>query len=85
METSPDLGKLAGGSGISSGGARRTEQFSFGCPNLPVRLKATNLTDELGLTEGNPRAINDVQAGFDYYYARPILGRTISASLTLNF
>ena len=50
-----------------------------------VHLKATNLTDELGLTEGNPRAINDVQAGFDYYYARPILGRTISASLTLNF
>ena len=50
-----------------------------------LHIKATNLSDELGLTEGNPRAINDVQAGYDYYYARPILGRTISASLTLNF
>lgn len=50
-----------------------------------LHVKATNLSDELGLTEGNPRAINDVQAGYDYYYARPILGRTISASLTLNF
>ncbi|TMP87324.1 TonB-dependent receptor [Pseudoalteromonas ruthenica] len=50
-----------------------------------LHVKATNLTDELGLTEGNPRAVNDVQAGYDYYYARPILGRTVSASLTLNF
>ncbi|TMN74447.1 TonB-dependent receptor [Pseudoalteromonas sp. S1727] len=53
--------------------------------SVALHVKATNLSDELGLTEGNPRAINDVQAGYDYYYARPILGRTISASLTLNF
>lgn len=53
--------------------------------SVALHIKATNISDELGLTEGNPRAINDVQAGYDYYYARPILGRTISASLTLNF
>ncbi len=52
---------------------------------VALHVKATNISDELGLTEGNPRTINDVQAGYDYYYARPILGRTISASLTLNF
>jgi len=53
--------------------------------DLSLHIKGTNLTDEIGLTEGNPRAINDQQAGFEYYYARPILGRTFNASLTLNF
>ena len=52
---------------------------------LSLHLKATNLSDEIGLTEGNPRAINDQQAGFDYYYARPILGRTFTAALTYDF
>ncbi|ATC96542.1 TonB-dependent receptor [Pseudoalteromonas tunicata] len=53
--------------------------------SLRLHVKAANLTDEIGLTEGNPRAINDQQAGYEYYYARPILGRTISASLTFDF
>lgn len=53
--------------------------------HLKLHIKATNLTNEIGLTEGNPRAINDQQAGFEYYYARPILGRTVSASITLDF
>ena len=53
--------------------------------DLSLHVKGTNLSNEIGLTEGNPRAINDQQAGFDYYYARPILGRTFNASLTYNF
>ncbi len=53
--------------------------------NVNLHVKATNLTDEIGLTEGNPRAINDEQAGYEYYYARPILGRTLTASVTINF
>ncbi|GAA0821039.1 TonB-dependent receptor [Colwellia asteriadis] len=57
-------------------------QFTEG---LSLHLKGTNLSNEIGLTEGNPRAINDQQAGFDYYYARPILGRTFNASLTFDF
>jgi outer membrane receptor protein involved in Fe transport len=57
-------------------------QFNDG---LSLHVKGTNLSDEIGLTEGNPRAINDQQAGFDYYYARPILGRTFTASLTYDF
>ena len=52
---------------------------------LSLHVKGTNLSDEIGLTEGNPRSINDQQAGFDYYYARPILGRTFTASLTYDF
>lgn len=53
--------------------------------NINLHVKGTNITDEIGLTEGNPRAINDQQAGYQYYYARPILGRTINASVTINF
>lgn len=53
--------------------------------NIRLHIKGTNLTDEIGLTEGNPRAINDQQAGYEFYYARPILGRTFTASVTFDF
>lgn len=55
-----------------------TENFLF-------TLKGTNLTNEVGLTEGNPRSVNDVQAGYTNFFARPVLGRTYTFSLTYNF
>ena len=51
--------------------------------NLNVRLQGFNLTDEIGLTEGNPRG-NGTEFG-NLFTARPILGRHYRASLTWDF
>lgn len=55
--------------------------------NLTLSLNATNLTNELGLTEGNPRAGSFVSgdAGAKYFLARPIFGRTVRASVSFRF
>lgn len=52
---------------------------------LTFQLKGTNLTDEIGLTEGNPRAGFREANGRDTYLARPIFGRTFLASVTYDF
>jgi outer membrane receptor protein involved in Fe transport len=48
---------------------------------------ATNLTNEIGLTEGNPRAGQFIsgEAGSKYYLARPELGRTFKAAVLYRF
>lgn len=50
-------------------------------------LSGYNLTDTIGLTEGNPRAgeVLSTQAGAPVYLARPILGRNFRASLLYKF
>ena len=50
-----------------------------------VRLQVTgnNLTDEIGLTEGNPRIIGSQGSGA--ILARPILGRSVRFSAALTF
>ncbi|HMN45899.1 MAG TPA: TonB-dependent receptor [Povalibacter sp.] len=55
-----------------------TEQFS-------VQVAGDNLTDEVGLTEGNPRT--DVGAGGIgvVYMARPLFGRSFMGSATFKF
>jgi iron complex outermembrane receptor protein len=52
---------------------------------LTVQLSGDNLTDEVGLTEGNPRT--DVGAGGIgvVYNARPLFGRSFQASGTYRF
>ncbi|WP_374577327.1 TonB-dependent receptor domain-containing protein [Phenylobacterium sp. J367] len=47
----------------------------------------TNLTNEIGLTEGNPRAGQFIsgEAGARYYLARPELGRTFRAAVLFRF
>lgn len=45
-------------------------------------VDATNLTNTIGLTEGNPRITTAPGA---IYYARPILGRFVKASVTIDF
>ena len=55
-------------------------------PNLRFQLMGSNLTNEIGLTEGNPRT--DLLAGqgtSTAIYARPIFGRAIRMSLTYNW
>ena len=53
----------------------------------PVRLKVSgsNLTNAIGLTEGNPRVGQVVGVEQDIYMARPILGRRFTASVAYAF
>lgn len=57
-----------------------TEQVTLG-------FNASNLTNEVGLTEGNPRAgsFNTGDPTAEYFLARPVFGRTFRASLSVNF
>jgi catecholate siderophore receptor len=51
--------------------------------NITIYGYGTNLTNEIGLTEGNPRAGQFIsgEAGSRYYLARPELGRTFKAAV----
>jgi iron complex outermembrane receptor protein len=51
--------------------------------NWEVRLSATNLTNELGLTEGNSRLTGAQSSG--PINARPLFGRAVEASLMYRF
>ncbi len=54
--------------------------------DLKIAIAATNLTNEIGLTEGNPRAGTIInQQTSDVYMARPILGKSWRAMLTWTF
>ena len=55
--------------------------------NLTFYLTGNNLTDAIGLTEGNSRSgeLLSSQAGAPVYLARPIVGRTFRKSLLYKF
>jgi catecholate siderophore receptor len=55
--------------------------------SLSLYLYGTNLTNEIGLTEGNPRAGQFIsgEAGPRYYLARPELGRSFRAAVLYRF
>ncbi len=53
--------------------------------NWRFQVRGNNLTDEIGLTEGNPRAGFTQSTGQLNYLARPILGRTYTISATYDF
>lgn len=52
-----------------------------------LTLNGSNLTNEIGLTEGDPRVGQFVSgdAGAQYFRARPIMGRAVRASLNYRF
>lgn len=54
---------------------------------ITLYANGENLTNEIGLTEGNPRSGQFVsgEAGARYILARPILGRTLRAAITYRF
>ncbi|MDY0745135.1 TonB-dependent receptor [Paucibacter sp. R3-3] len=54
-------------------------------PTLSLLASIQNLTNTVGLTEGNPRSGFSESSGSNYYFARPILGRNANVSLTLSF
>lgn len=53
--------------------------------NLSFQIKGSNLTNSIGLTEGNPRSGFTEATQSDFFYARPILGRAFTASVTYQF
>lgn len=50
---------------------------------LELRVSATNVTNEVGLTEGNSRLTGGNASG--PINARPLFGRAVEASLTYRF
>jgi outer membrane receptor protein involved in Fe transport len=59
-------------------------QFDVG-PRVQVQLVGNNLTNEIGLTEGNPRVGQVVGVQQDIYMARPILGANGRLSIAYRF
>jgi outer membrane receptor protein involved in Fe transport len=53
-------------------------------PAVSLNVSVQNLTNTIGLTEGNPRSSFTELAG-NYFFARSILGRNIQASVTASF
>lgn len=54
--------------------------------HLRLQVAGANLTNEIGLTEGNPRTdALEGQGTGNAIYARPIFGRTLRLSLTYNW
>jgi catecholate siderophore receptor len=56
-------------------------------PKITLHANVDNIDNEIGLTEGNPRAgqFQSGDAGARYYLARPILGRSYRAAITYRF
>lgn len=54
-------------------------------PNLALNISVVNVTNELGLTEGNPRQGFTQQIVNGYFYGRGIVGPTGLVSLTYRF
>jgi len=52
-------------------------------PRLRLQANATNLTDTIGLTEGNPRTLG--AQGNGAIFGRPILGRSVQVSASYGF
>jgi iron complex outermembrane recepter protein len=52
--------------------------------DVTVQLSGTNLTDKLGLTEGNARIIGNASSG-GVFLGRPIFGRNVKLSVATKF
>jgi iron complex outermembrane recepter protein len=52
---------------------------------IELRLTGTNLTNSIGVTEGNPRSLGAGAAPTGTLLYRPIFGRTLEASVGFNF
>lgn len=58
---------------------------SYSLSHVTFSLNAANLTNSIGLTEGNPRIGQVVGVKQDIYLARPILGRSVVFSAGYSF
>ncbi len=57
--------------------------INYRIKNLRFALDGSNLFNEIGLTEGNPR--QTTSSASDVFLARPILGRAFRLSVAVNF
>ena len=53
--------------------------------DLTIQLRGNNLTNEVGITEGDPRTTNVQGTTSNIYEARPILGRNLRLSVLYEF
>ncbi|MEH6534660.1 MAG: TonB-dependent receptor [Photobacterium frigidiphilum] len=53
--------------------------------DLTIQLRGNNLTNEVGITEGEPRTTNIQGTTSNIYEARPILGRNLRLSVLYEF
>jgi outer membrane receptor protein involved in Fe transport len=53
--------------------------------NFEVRIQGTNLTNQIGLTEGNARVAVGSGIANDFEMARPIFGRAVNLNLRYKF
>lgn len=58
---------------------------SYDWRNLTFAVRASNLTNTIGLTEGNPRTESIIAGQKSYRMARPILGRSVRFSVQYSF
>lgn len=58
---------------------------SYDINNVELGLNITNITNSLGLTEGNPRVDESASAQQQIYMARPVLPRAATLSIGYNF
>ncbi len=53
--------------------------------NWTINFKLNNLTNSIGLTEGNPRSGFNQSSNGNLFYARPVLGRHATLAVTYKF
>lgn len=70
--------KLPSWGGINAGATYRLGDFM-------LAVNGSNLTNTIGLTEGNPRAGQVIGTVKNIYMARPIMGRSFIGSVIYNF
>lgn len=58
---------------------------SYKHQNITFAVRAANLTNEIGLTEGNPRTESIIAGQKAFRMARPILGRSVTFSVQYDF
>jgi len=58
---------------------------SYSWKNVTLAVNAANLTNVIGLTEGNPRTESVIAGAKAFRMARPVLGRSIITSLKYEF
>lgn len=59
--------------------------ISYKVNRVTLRGQITNIGNEIGLTEGNPRVDETASSQQQIYMARPVLPRSFNLSLTYNF
>ena len=77
-DANTESAKLPAFTQLNAGAALNLGRYTF-------RVNGVNLTNTIGLTEGNPRTESVLAGQKSFRMARPIMGRTIVGSFGFNF